>query len=118
MNFETTVAEIIERCPGAQAGAIVDPDGIPVVNVPDRGTLEEAGAEFSTILRDVSEAERELHHGELVQFTVHAEEGTLVLTLIGGGYFLLLQLTPEGLVGKARFLSRLAAVRLYSEFVE
>ncbi len=117
MNFETTVAAIIEQCPGALSGAIVDPDGIPVVNVPERGALEEVGAEFSTILRNVSEAERELHHGELVQFTVHAREADLVLTLIGGGYFLLLHLETGGHVGKARFLSRLAAVRLYSEFV-
>jgi len=117
MNFETAVAEIIDRCPGVQAGAIVDPDGIPVVNVPDRGALEEVGAEFSTILRNVSEAERELQHGELVQFTVLAEKAALVLTLISGGYFLLLKLDADGFVGKARFLSRLAAVRLYSEFV-
>ena len=117
MNFETVVEEIVERCPGAVAGAIVDPDGIPVANVPERGALEEVGAEFSTILRNVTEAERELQHGDLVQFTVHAEASDLVLTLIGGGYFLLLQLEPGGFVGKARFLSRLAAVRLYSEFV-
>ena len=117
MSFESTVTEIMATCPGVVGGAIVDPDGIPVVTVSEDQAMEEIGAEFAAILREMSQAERELDHGEVRQLTVETRDSATVITLIGEGYFILLQMESGGLLGKARFLARVAAERLRSDFV-
>ena len=117
MRFDEAVSELCSGCPGALGAAIVDPDGIPVAATPDGGRLEDVGAQFATIIREVQQAERELHHGGLEQLTVYGEGSTLILTLMGGGYFLVLLLGSDGLLGKGRFLSRVTGERLYDEFV-
>jgi predicted regulator of Ras-like GTPase activity (Roadblock/LC7/MglB family) len=117
VSFEESMNELLESCPGARGAAIVDPDGIPVVVSPGDGSLEVLAAEVATILQDLDEAARELQHGPLEQCSVFAEDATIVLTTIAAGYFLVLVIGREGLVGKGRFLSRLASARLYSEFI-
>ena len=117
MTFEESMTELLESCPGARGAAIVDPDGIPVVVSPEDGSLEVLGAEFATILHDLAEAARELQHGQLEQCSVFAEDAVIILTTIAAGYFLVLVVSRDGLVGKGRYLSRLARVRLYSEFI-
>ena len=117
MTFEESMKELLESCPGARGAAIVDPDGIPVVVSPEDGSLEVLGAELATILHDLAEAARELQHGQLEQCSVFAEDAVIILTTIAAGYFLVLVVSRDGLVGKGRFLSRLVRTRLYSEFI-
>jgi predicted regulator of Ras-like GTPase activity (Roadblock/LC7/MglB family) len=117
VTFDDVVNGLLERCPGSRAAAIVDPDGIAVVSSPDDPGLEALGAEYAAVLREVDEAGREFRHGGLQQFFVTAENAVVVLTSIAAGYFLVMVLDRDGLVGKARYLSRLASERLYPEFV-
>jgi len=117
VNFEEPMQRLLENCPGAQAAAIVDPDGIPVVVTPREGSLETLGAELATILRDLAEAAREFQHGNLEQCSVFAEDAVIILTTISAGYFLILVMSRDGLAGKGRFFSRLVGARLYSEFI-
>jgi predicted regulator of Ras-like GTPase activity (Roadblock/LC7/MglB family) len=117
VSFEESMKELLENCPGARGAAIVDPDGIPVVVSPEDGSLEILGAELATILKDLAEAARELHHGQLEQCSVFAEEAIIILTTIAAGYFLVLVVSRDGLAGKGRYLSRLVRTRLYSEFI-
>ena len=117
MNFDESMQNLIENCPGALGAAIVDPDGIPVVVTPRDGSLETIGAELAAILRDLVEASREFRHGRLEQCSVFAEDAIIILTTIAAGYFLVLVLARDGLTGKGRFLSRLTRTRLYSEFI-
>lgn len=117
MTFDEAISLLIEECPGALGAAIIDSDGIAVVVEPSTAGLEVLGAEFATILGDVGKAGRELQHGSLQQISVYAEKTIVLLTTIAAGYFLVLVLGRDGLVGKGRFLSRLTAVRLYPEFI-
>ena len=117
MNFGQVIEELLAECPGSRGAAIVDPDGIPVVTHPHGTGLEVLGAEFASVVREVDDAGREFRHGGLQQFFVTAENAVVILTSIAAGYFLMLVLDRGGLVGKARFLSRLAGERLYPEFI-
>lgn len=117
MSFEQPLTDLVDRCPGATGVAIVDGDGIQVAVVPPESSLEALGAELATVVREVEQAGRELKHGALRQFSVQAEKSVIILTTLAAGYFLVLMLSPDGLVGKARFLSRLTGQRLYSEFI-
>jgi predicted regulator of Ras-like GTPase activity (Roadblock/LC7/MglB family) len=117
VTFNDEMQTLLERCPGAQGAAIVDPDGIPVAVDPHDSTLEALGTEFSSIVSGVERAGHEFHHGGLQQLSVYAENAVVILTSLAAGYFLVLVLNREGLAGKGRFLSRLTGERLYSEFV-
>jgi len=117
VNFEESMRQLMEDCPGARGAAIVDPDGIPVVVTPREGPLEALGAELAKILQDLAEAAREFQHGSLKQCSVYAEDATIILTTIAVDYFLVLVLSRDGLAGKGRYLSRLARERLHSEFI-
>jgi predicted regulator of Ras-like GTPase activity (Roadblock/LC7/MglB family) len=117
VNFEESMQQLLDSCPGARGAAIVDPDGIPVVVTPREGSLETLGAELATILRDLAEAAREFQHGQLEQCSVFAENAIVVLTTIAAGYFLVLVLGRDEIAGRGRFVSRLARARLYSEFI-
>ncbi len=117
MSFESEVRSLLDRCPGARGGAVIDPDGIPVLTEPRDRMLEELGAEYANVLRDVDQAGREFRHGSLEQLSIFAEEAVVILTAIAGGYFLVLVMSRDGSVGKARMLSRLTRERLYTEFL-
>lgn len=117
MIFEENVKNVLESCPGAQAVAIVDPDGIPVVVEPQRADIEVLGAEMASLIREMNQAGRELDHGVLRQFSAMADRVQIVLTTMAAGYFLMVLLEPTAVAGRARLASRLAGERLHSEFI-
>ncbi|MCD4750300.1 MAG: roadblock/LC7 domain-containing protein [Thermoanaerobaculales bacterium] len=117
MNFDDSVRDLLECCPGATVAAIVDPDGIPVVVYPFTPELETLGAELAAMIGEINAAGRELDHGAMRQFSVTTEKAQIVLTTMSGGYFLVLLLDCDAVTGKACFQSRLTGERLYSEFV-
>jgi len=117
MSFEQALAPI-RSCRGVIATAIADRDGIPVESFGgSRDQIEEVVAEFSTFLREVSSANRELQLGELEQVAVTGSSRIVVLTTITDEYFLMTVVERDGNPGKARFASRLAAFRLRREFL-
>jgi predicted regulator of Ras-like GTPase activity (Roadblock/LC7/MglB family) len=117
MSFAEVLAEV-RACAGVSLTAIADTDGIPVESWGgERGRCEELIAEYSTFLREVATANRELQLGELEQIAVAAERNVVLITKITGAYFLMTVVGREGNTGKARFASRVAAFRLRQEFV-
>lgn len=117
MSFEETVGRLLTECPGAEAVAVVAPDGIPVVIEPAGTDLEMFGAEMASVVREMNQASRELNHGSLRQFFATTDRAQVVLTPLASGYFLMVLLTPDAMTGQARLISRLAGERLHSEFV-
>ncbi|MBZ5590098.1 MAG: roadblock/LC7 domain-containing protein [Acidobacteriia bacterium] len=117
MTFESALADI-RRCAGVSLTAIADRDGIPVTSWGERPEdVEELIAEYSTFLREVTSANRELQLGELDQIMVAAEHKVVLITSITGGYFLMAVVRRDGNPGKARFACRTAAFRLRGEFL-
>ena len=117
MTFESALADI-RQCAGVSLTAIADRDGIPVTSWSERPEdTEELIAEYSTFLRDVTSANRELQLGELDQIMVAAERKVVLITNIAGGYFLMAIVARDGNPGKARFACRTTAFRLRHEFV-
>ena len=117
MTFQQNVEDILQACPGANAVAIVDPDGIPVIIEPHRPEVEVLGAEMATLVREINQAGHELDHGALRQFSAVTEKVQIVLTTMAAGYFLMVLLEPGAVSGRARLASRLAGERLHSEFI-
>lgn len=116
MSFGSHLTSV-RSCAGVVMTAIADRDGIPVESWGGRRReADEMVAEYSTFLRDVSSANRELQLGALEQVVITAALRVAIMTSITPEYFLLTVLTRDGNAGKARFASRLAAYRLRSEF--
>jgi predicted regulator of Ras-like GTPase activity (Roadblock/LC7/MglB family) len=117
MSFEPFL-KAVHECRGVIATAISDTDGIAVETWGGmEDEVEELIAEYSTFLRDIVSANRELQLGELEQLQVTGDRRIALVTLITGLYFLLTIVNRDGNPGKARFRSRVAAQRLRSEFV-
>jgi len=117
MTFDEVLKGVLDACPGARAGAIVDRDGIPLVVEPDRPELEALCAEMAGLIRDLSQAGRELDHGTLKQLSTVNENAQIVLTTMAAGYFLVVEMEPGAVAGRARLAGRLAGERLFSEFL-
>jgi predicted regulator of Ras-like GTPase activity (Roadblock/LC7/MglB family) len=108
----------IRECAGVSVTAIADVDGIAVTSWSEPPEdVEELIAEFSTLLSNITSANRELQLGALEQVTVTAERKVVLITSITDAHFLLTVVRRDGNPGKARFASRLAAYRLRHEFV-
>ncbi len=116
MTFSDALSGV-NGCAGVSLTAIADRDGIPVQTWGGADSdTEEFIAEYSTFVREVSSANRELQLGGLDQILVVAEQKVVMVTSITGEYFLLTVVDRDGNPGKARFASRLAAYRLRQEF--
>ena len=112
MSFAEVLADV-RGCAGVSLTAIADVDGIPVQSWGGKeGESEELIAEYSTFLREVTTANRELQLGALEQIAVTAERKVVLITTITGNYFLMTVVGRDGNPGKARFASRAAAFRL------
>ncbi|HPC84248.1 MAG TPA: roadblock/LC7 domain-containing protein [Thermoanaerobaculaceae bacterium] len=117
MSFASHLNDL-RACEGVLMTAIADRDGIQVESWGGRhGEVDEIVAEYSTFLREVASANRELQLGDLEQVVVAAERRVAILTSITKDYFLLTVLTRDGNTGKARYASRIAAFRLRGDFL-
>jgi predicted regulator of Ras-like GTPase activity (Roadblock/LC7/MglB family) len=116
MNFSTVVADV-RTCPGVELTAIAGRDGIPVqIWGPGSVETEELIAEYANFLREVFAANRELQLGQLEQVVLATERKAAVVTAITDEYFLMSVVRRDGLSGKVRFASRVAAFKLRAEF--
>ena len=120
MSFDSLLREIVDGS-GAIGAALMGSDGIPIAQVlasgNSDGALSEdiatAGVEFGRILEDTRKASDALSGGAVSETVVVLSRFTLVFRTVDAETFLVLLLSPDGNLGKARYLIRrhLAAVR-------
>ncbi len=110
--FNETLREIVEGTEGGVAGLLMGFDGIPV----DSWTREDSeldittvGMELSMVLKDIRRAAEQLETGGAHEVAIQAEKLTTVVRMLNGDYFVALALSPDGNIGKGRFLLRIAA---------
>ncbi len=115
--FNSRLEQTVTNVPGGQAAVLMGFDGIPVDMYASGGKIdiETIGMEFSVLLKEVRKAAQMLDTGETRELTVRTEKQTTVLRVINEEYFLAFALSPEGNLGKARFLLRLLAPEFNEE---
>ena len=117
MSFAPMLREIVERCGGGIAVALMQSDGIPIEEVTiDEAALPEgvetAGAEFGRILDEIRKASDAIGGGASVETTVLLSRMALIFRAVDEDIFLVLALRPDGNLGKARYLMRKQLVDL------
>jgi predicted regulator of Ras-like GTPase activity (Roadblock/LC7/MglB family) len=117
--FRDTLRGIAERVEGARAVAIVGLDGISVetYGVVQDISIELVAAELLAFLKSAQNPRTEMFSGQIRELIVGGEGHRIVLSRISRGYYLLLLLGGEGILGQSRYELAKAASALEKELV-
>jgi predicted regulator of Ras-like GTPase activity (Roadblock/LC7/MglB family) len=121
MSFEAILQDIVTSCGGGIGAALMGSDGIPIAEfvapqaegVPLADDIGVAGVEFGRILEETRKASDALGGGAVVETLVVLARFSLLFRGVDDETFLVVALTPDGNLGKARYLMRrhLLAIR-------
>lgn len=108
--FAERLNQLSSRIEGAQALAIVAPDGMPVETVSTRDDLDldALAAELMTQVRAMSQNHQDLAVGQVRHLTVATDRLIMMVSAVSDEYFLLLVLAAGSNAGRARFELRRA----------
>ena len=114
MNFSALLREIVDGCGGGIGAALMGNDGIAIAQVtatdpPDSPLADEiapAGTEFGRILEEIRKAADAVAGGAVLEATIVLSRVVLVFRSVDEDTFVALALSPDGNLGKARYLIR------------
>jgi len=125
VSFESILQTIVDDCGGGLSAALMGLDGIPIEQVrvsdavagrdPLHGDVTNAGIEFGRILGDMTKASDALGTGSLTEAVVSLERVRLIFHHVEDDLMLVLAITPDGNLGKARYLIRRSLIALREE---
>lgn len=120
MGFREHLEKVCSAVEGSVAASVMGFDGIAI------DTLEHAGppgvdlgnllVEYANILSQVRTAAGMLQTGGVQELILSTEKLTIVARPLTSEYLLVLALTPEANLGKARYLLRVTAPDVAREF--
>jgi len=118
--FKEALENIMERSEGSLGALIMGIDGIAVERLlkdaGEEANLDVAAAEFTSLVRSAQKAGKDTGLGELRELMISLESAIVIMRLLGRDYFVVLALSPEGNLGRARFELRKAELQLKKEF--
>ena len=118
--FKEALENIIEHTEGSLGALIMGIDGIAVERLlKDAGedaNLDVAAAEFTSLVRSSQKAGKDTGLGDLRELMISLESAVVIMRLLGSDYFVVLAISPEGNLGRARFELRKAELQLKKEF--
>ena len=118
MSFREHLEEVCRRVDGAVACSLMGVDGIEVdTHLQDGGELDVKSllVEYSGVLRSAREAAEAHAAGGVGEISISTDKLMAVARIVSPEYFMVVALTPEGNIGKARFLLRVTAPKLRAE---
>jgi predicted regulator of Ras-like GTPase activity (Roadblock/LC7/MglB family) len=118
--FKAALEAILERTEGSLGALIMGLDGIAVErSLKESGqeaNLDVAAAEFTSLVRNAQKAGKDTGLGNLRELMISLDGAVVIMRLLGKEYFVVLAITPEGNLGRARFELRKAELQLKKEF--
>lgn len=114
MSFNSVLKKIVSECGGGLSIALMGSDGIPIEQVqevpsdanPLGDDLSVAGIEFGRILGEIYKASDSLGAGAFSEVMINLARFTLIFREVDDDVLLVLALSPDGNIGKARYLMR------------
>ena len=112
-KLETVVNDV----QGGQAAILMEFDGIPVefFAKENQVDIETIGMEFSVVLKEARKATGLLDAGAAEELVVRTDKIAAVLRVVSDDYFVAIALSPDGNLGKARYVLRLLAPEVREE---
>ena len=77
--------------------------------------IETMGMEFSVLLKEVRNAAALLEAGNADEITLRTDKFLAVVRVVDEEYFLAMSLSPDGNIGKARYVLRMLAPNIHKE---
>jgi predicted regulator of Ras-like GTPase activity (Roadblock/LC7/MglB family) len=119
VGFREDLEAICGRVDGAFAASLMGFDGIAIdtaqVNAPAGIEVQNVIIEYSGILGQVRQAAESLQMGKASEVSIRTEKLVAVARPLTPDYFVLLAMSPEGNVGRARYELRIAAPKLAAQ---
>ena len=118
--FKEALETILERTEGSLGALIMGLDGIAVERslkeAGQEANLDVAAAEFTSLVRNAQKAGKDTGLGNLRELMVSLDDAVVIMRLLGNDYFVVLAMSPDGNLGRARFELRKAELQLKKEF--
>ena len=118
MSFREELAQICEEVPGCWASVLMNLDGVVVhrhlaqdVGMDDEVLL----VELTSSMKQALQATTRSDGGELGEYCVSFDRGTVVVRMLKDEHFVAALLGPKGLVGKGRYSLRRHSLPLIQE---
>jgi predicted regulator of Ras-like GTPase activity (Roadblock/LC7/MglB family) len=117
--FGNKLKNAVQKTPGCHSAVLMGLDGIPVdfFSSDEKIDIETVGMEFSVILKEVCKTIEILESGAAEELTVRTDRMTTLVRLISDEYFIALLLSPDGNLGKARYVLRILAPEIRQDLV-
>ncbi len=119
MGIREHLAEVCESVEGALACTLMAIDGIEIdSHVRDVGAdldMKSLLVEYSGIFQSARRAAETYQAGGVAEVSIATDKVLAVARFISSEHFMVLALSPDGNVGKARYKLRVTAPRLRSE---
>jgi predicted regulator of Ras-like GTPase activity (Roadblock/LC7/MglB family) len=116
--FKEALQNAVDGTAGGVAGLLMDFEGIPLESY-TRDTngfdIEAVGAEVSVVVKAIQRATEMLDAGETREVAFKSERMVTLIRVLNDSYFVAMTLTPDGNLGKGRFMLRVMAPRLLKE---
>ena len=118
--FKEVLDTVLEHTEGSLGALIMGLDGIAVErSLKEEGqdaNLDVAAAEFTSLVRNAQRAGKDTGLGGLRELVISLDKAIVLVRLLGQDYFVVLAISPEGNLGRARFELRKAELQIASEF--
>jgi predicted regulator of Ras-like GTPase activity (Roadblock/LC7/MglB family) len=119
MGFREDLQAICGRVDGALAASLMGFDGIPIETTEVKQTegveMQTLMIEYSGILSQVRQASEGLQMGKASEVSIRTEKLVAVARPLTPDYFVVLALSPDGNVGRARYELRIAGPKLAAQ---
>ena len=116
--FKEALQSAVDGTDGGLAGLLMDFEGIPVETYSKDGAgfdIESVGAEVSVVVKAIQRASEMLDAGTTHEVAFRSDKLVTLIRVINETYFVAMALSPEGNLGKGRYLLRVLAPRLADE---
>jgi len=120
MSFREQMQDVVKAIPGAIACSIMGYDGIAVDTYQVGGEIDIPNLmiEYSVLTKQLREnAQQKADGGDLQELIIHSANLVAMMRVISSEYFLALVLSPNAVLGKARYLMRVRAPKLAKDLV-
>jgi predicted regulator of Ras-like GTPase activity (Roadblock/LC7/MglB family) len=115
--FKEALRSVVDGTDGGIAGLLMDFEGISVESYSKESAfdIESVGAEVSVVVKAIQRASEMLQAGDPREVAFRSDKLVTLIRIINDGYFVAMTMTPDGNLGKGRYLLRIAAPQIAEE---
>jgi predicted regulator of Ras-like GTPase activity (Roadblock/LC7/MglB family) len=103
-DIKSVLQKAVESVDGAIGAALIGDDGIAIDQFTTKADFDitAAGAEYSTIISSARKASQSFGLGKTTEVLISTEKATMIMMMVGAGYFVTLALNLDGNLGRGR----------------